>query len=97
MNPANRLINNIGDFETLADAVLYNSLSFVLTGDANYASRVVNYINTWFLQDSTKMNPNLNYAQMEGGPTGQVGTHTGILYVDLSSRNPMIFTAIIGI
>lgn len=27
------------------------------------------------------MNPNLNYAQMQGGPNGQVGSHTGILYV----------------
>jgi hypothetical protein len=29
------------------------------------------------------MNPNLNYAQMARGPNGQVGQHTGVLYVIL--------------
>lgn len=79
LNPDNRLINNIGDFESMADAILYNALSYGLTGSGEYAARVVNFINTWFLSSDTKMNPNLNYAQMQGGPNGQVGTHTGIL------------------
>lgn len=79
LNPDNRLINNIGDFESMADAILYNALSYGLTGSGEYATRVVNFINTWFLGGDTKMNPNLNYAQMQGGPDGQVGTHTGIL------------------
>lgn len=81
LNPDNRLINNIGDFGSMADAILYSSLSFTLTGSTEYAARVVTYINTWFLNNDTKMNPNLNYAQMQGGPNGQVGAHTGILCV----------------
>ena len=79
LNPDNRLINNIGDFESLADAVLYNSLGYALTRADEYAQRVASFINTWFLAPDTLMNPNLNYAQMEGGPNGQVGTHTGVL------------------
>lgn len=45
--------------------------------------RTVNFIKTWFLDPTTKMNPNLNYAQMHRGPKGQIGTHTGILYVNV--------------
>lgn len=79
LNQGNRIVNNIGDFETMADAILYNSLAYGLTRVDEFTNRVVLYINTWFISPDTRMNPNLNYAQMEGGPTGQVGTHTGIL------------------
>jgi len=40
---------------------------------------IVTWIKTWFLDADTKMNPNLNYAQMKRGPDGQVGQHTGVL------------------
>ena len=79
LNDGNRIVNNIGDFEDLADAVLYNSLAWHIAGSDTYATRVSQWIDTWFLNSTTKMNPNLNYAQMQGGPNGQVGTHTGIL------------------
>ncbi|GJE86341.1 alginate lyase family protein [Phanerochaete sordida] len=79
LNPANRVVNNIGDFETLADAVLYNSLAYALTRADDYAQNAASFVNAWFLAPDTKMNPNLNYAQMQGGPSGQVGTHTGVL------------------
>lgn len=39
------------------------------------------YIKTWFLDEDTRMNPNLNYAQMIRGPKGQIGRHTGVLSV----------------
>ncbi|GJJ11888.1 hypothetical protein Clacol_006126 [Clathrus columnatus] len=80
-NPDGRLIDDIGEFSNLADAVLFNALSWVLSGrpTALYAVNAVNYIKIWFLDSATKMNPNLNYAQMARGPTGQIGTHTGIL------------------
>ena len=78
-NPDARMVNNVGDFDSLANAVLYNSLAWALNGNSLYSSRVVTYINAWFLDPDTYMNPNLNYAQMERGPTGQNGTHTGLL------------------
>ncbi|KAG6872196.1 hypothetical protein C0995_012088 [Termitomyces sp. Mi166 len=63
--------------------ILYNSIAFALTSNgsrsSSYSVLAVNYIKTWFLNDDTKMNPNLNYAQMQRGPTGQIGSHTGIL------------------
>lgn len=41
----------------------------------------VKFLKTWFLDPATKMNPNLNYAQMFRGPKGQIGRHTGVLLV----------------
>lgn len=79
LNADNRIVDNIGDFESLTDAVLYNSLAWHLSGDDTYSTRVTQWIEAWFLSNDTGMNPNLNYAQMSGGPSGQVGTHTGIL------------------
>ena len=72
-------MNNIGDFDDMANAVLFNALAWAIDGADTYSTRVANYINTWFLASDTRMNPNLNYAQMQRGPDGQVGSHTGIL------------------
>lgn len=44
------------NIETLA-------LAAFLSGEEKYAKRSVEQINTWFLDPSTRMNPNLNYAQ----------------------------------
>ncbi|GJJ06835.1 hypothetical protein Clacol_001031, partial [Clathrus columnatus] len=78
-NPDGRLVDDIGAFQNLADAVLYNSLAWVFAGrpTALFAVNVVKFIKTWFLDETTKMNPNLNYAQMIRGPKGQIGRHTG--------------------
>lgn len=45
---------------------------------------LVNFIKTWFLDEETMMNPNVKYAQLARGPDGQVGQHTGVLYVSFS-------------
>ncbi|TXT07333.1 hypothetical protein VHUM_03053 [Vanrija humicola] len=79
LNPNARLINNIGDFDDMANAVWFNALSWGITRSSTYSKRAIAYLNTWFLDPETKMNPNLNYAQMMGGKDGQVGSHTGIL------------------
>lgn len=70
-----------GDFGSLADAVLYNSIAYAFDGTKSnqFSHTAVSFIKTWFLNNATSMNPNLNYAQLERGPNGQVGTHTGIL------------------
>ncbi|KAG6915941.1 hypothetical protein DXG01_009207 [Tephrocybe rancida] len=67
--------------DSLSDAALYNSIAFALTstGSSSYSLTTVQFIKAWFLDDATKMNPNLNYGQMNRGPTGQSGSHTGIL------------------
>jgi hypothetical protein len=79
INEDARLINNIGDFDDMANAIMFNALAWGITRSRQYSVRVSQIIEHWFLDPDTKMNPNLNYAQMAGGPKGQVGTHTGIL------------------
>ncbi|KAI0752836.1 chondroitin AC/alginate lyase, partial [Daedaleopsis nitida] len=78
-NPDGRTINDIGEFEDMANAILYNALAWVLNGSSVYSENVARFVNTWFLDGTTGMTPNLAYAQMQRGPTGQHGTHTGIL------------------
>lgn len=80
-NPDGRLINDVGAFSDLADAVLYNSISHTFQDQPTsiYSQNVVNFLKVWFLNKNTRMNPNLNYAQMNRGPDGQFGDHTGIL------------------
>ncbi|KAG6810901.1 hypothetical protein H0H92_009894 [Tricholoma furcatifolium] len=83
-NPDARLINDVGNFQSLSDMVFYNSMAYAITRKSgstsnSYSQILVQYIETWFLNPDTMMNPNLNYAQMERGPTGQNGSHTGIL------------------
>ncbi|KAJ7868487.1 chondroitin AC/alginate lyase [Mycena leptocephala] len=84
-NPDRLTINDIGAFFNLSDAVLYNALAFSFDNKSSsvYSQNIVKFVNAWFLDSQTGMNPNLNYAQMERGPNGQVGTHTGVL--DLKS------------
>lgn len=80
-NPDNEDIKNADDFDSLANAILYNSLAWAIEGYSVYSSRIATFIEAWFLNADTYMNPNLNYAQMQRGPDGQFGQHTGVLYV----------------
>ncbi|KIK96751.1 hypothetical protein PAXRUDRAFT_825612 [Paxillus rubicundulus Ve08.2h10] len=79
-NPDVRMINNTGHFNAMADAVWMNSMAWAMTGINRYAHNAATFINVWFVQNSTAMNPNLVYSQMRRGPgKGQIGAHTGEL------------------
>lgn len=80
-NPDRLLVNDTGHFQAMSDAVFYNTLAWVLTGSSTYSANAAHYLDTWFINPDTAMTPNLQYAQMERGPTGQIGTHTGLLCV----------------
>ncbi|KAJ7140040.1 chondroitin AC/alginate lyase [Mycena crocata] len=80
-NPDRLTINNIGGFYNLSDAVLYNAIAFSFQKESSniHSKNIVKFIQAWFLDAETGMNPNLNYAQMKRGPDGQIGTQTGVL------------------
>ncbi|KXN81032.1 hypothetical protein AN958_06278 [Leucoagaricus sp. SymC.cos] len=78
-NPDVRTVNDIGNFQSLSDAVLYNIIAWSISGDSSYAESAASWIRVWFLDDATRMNPNLNFAQVERGPGSTGGTHTGVL------------------
>ncbi|KAJ7116999.1 alginate lyase-domain-containing protein [Mycena epipterygia] len=81
VNPDRNTIQDFESFTNLSDAVLYNSIAAVLQNKSSsvYSQAVVKFIDTWFLDADTSMNPNLNYGQMQGGPGGQVGEYEGVL------------------
>lgn len=59
-------INKITDHAFLGDidnATRTLSLAWYLTGEEKYAEKAVALLRCWFLNDSTKMNSNLDYAQ----------------------------------
>jgi hypothetical protein len=64
----------------LQDAVETLTLAYVYTGDSRYAQRAADLIRIWFLDDSTRMNPNMNYAQFVPG------RHEGRSYGIIESR-----------
>ena len=43
--------------------------AYLLTGDQKYADAAIRHLRAWFITDSTRMNPNLNYAQAIPGRT----------------------------
>ncbi|KAJ6537207.1 chondroitin AC/alginate lyase [Mycena vulgaris] len=81
VNPDRETIKDFQAFSNLSDAVLYNSIAATLQNESSsvYSQNVAKFINTWFLDADTGMNPNLNYAQMNRGPNGQNGAYTGVL------------------
>jgi Alginate lyase len=65
----------------MSQAVLYNALSYAITGTRSYSQRAVSFIDAFFLTKATALTPNINYGQIVRGigPEHQVGTFTGIL------------------
>ncbi len=52
--------------------------AYLLTGDEDYVEPVLSHVRAWFIDDSTRMNPNLLYAQAIKG----VATGRGIGIID---------------
>jgi len=61
----------------LDHAVRFLSLAWYLSGDNKYALKAAVLLKRWFLDDSTRMNPNLTYAQAIPGIND--GRGTGII------------------
>ncbi|KLT42263.1 chondroitin AC/alginate lyase [Cutaneotrichosporon oleaginosum] len=81
LNPDARLVNNIGDFDEMSNAIFYASMAWGVTRSKTYSHRAASLIDSWFLHEKSYMNPHLNYAQLKGGPAvrDQMGRHTGVL------------------
>lgn len=64
----------------MSHAVFYNTLAYKITGNASYADTAAWFIDTWFINNDTYMNPNIEYAQVIRGANGSHnGTHFGVL------------------
>ena len=61
-NPDNFLAHRkavVGLSETVGNL----TSAYLITNDKKYANAVIKHLNAWFVDESTKMNPNLLYAQ----------------------------------
>jgi len=70
----------------MSQAVMALSLSYYLTDDDRYADKASHLLHTWFLDDSTKMNPHLEFGQFIPGRGN--GRSVGII----ESRNFVFLT-----
>ncbi len=52
------------------DAVEALTLAFALTGEERYAAKSVDFLDAWFVDQATRMNPNMLYAQYIPGHSG---------------------------
>lgn len=66
-----------GRIEYFTKSMRVLSFAYYFSGDERYAQRGVNWIKAWFLDEATRMNPNLQYAQSV--PGNDKGRRSGIL------------------
>jgi len=63
----------------LAKNVRALSYAYFFTGEEKYAQKAVESLKIWFLNEKTRMNPNLNFGQMIPGRNGGKGRAEGII------------------
>lgn len=63
----------------MATRVTTLSLAFYFTDEERYAQKATEMLRVWFLDKATRMNPNLNYAQIVPGRDGNRGRQFGVL------------------
>ena len=64
---------------SMAMAVTTLSLAWYFSDDEKYAQKATELIHVWFLDKSTRMNPNLNYAQIVPGKYDGKGRCYGVI------------------
>ena len=63
----------------MANGVITLSLAWYFNGEERYAQKATELIRTWFLNKDTRMNPNLDYAQMIPGHNNGKGRSYGVI------------------
>ena len=81
VNPDVRTLGGPDDINTLSQAVLYVALGYALRNEHSFSEKFANFIQTFFVNDATKINPNIDFGQVVRGPgaAGRTGTFTGVL------------------
>lgn len=68
--------NPLGD---MAASVFNLSVAYYYSGDERYAQKAVEQLRIWFLNNDTRMNPHLEYAQFIPGTNGNKGRAAGLI------------------
>jgi hypothetical protein len=78
--------------DRISTEIFYLSLAYYYFENEDYARKATELISNWFLEEDTKMNPNLNYAQValgvnnnRGNPQGIIDTNDFIKVIDAIS------------
>ncbi|KAJ7492812.1 chondroitin AC/alginate lyase [Mycena latifolia] len=83
VNPDVRTLNGPAAINSASQSILYSAVCYALKGSsANVCSQnAVGFLDAFFLDPTTGMNPNMNFGQVVRGPgaSGQQGTFTGVL------------------
>ncbi|KAJ3848809.1 chondroitin AC/alginate lyase [Lentinula lateritia] len=79
VNPDVRTLAGAGAINNASDGFLSNVLASLISGNRQYLKAAINILNTFFLDQDTKMNPNMDFGQVIRGPGNNVGTFTGPL------------------
>jgi Alginate lyase len=89
LNPEVYIVPDKRNMDDMVYRVKILSLAYYFTDNVNYASKAAELLRVWFLNNSTHMNPNLQYAEMVRGESN--GTMRGILH---GKYLPEVFDAI---
>ncbi|KAH9486782.1 hypothetical protein JR316_0000847 [Psilocybe cubensis] len=81
VNPDTRMLKGPDAINAVSQAALYNAVAYALQMTSKYSKNVATFVDTFFLNTSTKVNPNVDFGQIVRGPgeSGRTGTFTGIL------------------
>ncbi|TYJ55669.1 hypothetical protein B9479_003572 [Cryptococcus floricola] len=79
INPDTQLVHDNDALQNMSNSIYLSALAYLHTGDSKYATHINTALDTFFVNNATRMNPNLNYAQVVRGPGDQLGKHTGVL------------------
>ena len=63
----------------MTSAVYTLSLAYYFSGNEDYAKKASDLLYGWFMDESTRMNPNMNHAQVNPSIEGNQGSHQGII------------------
>lgn len=73
---------------TMSKAVTTLGLAYYFTGKEQFAQKAADFLNVWFLDAKTRMNPNLTYGQTIPGKNNGMGRGAGM--IDIYSFTEMI-------
>ncbi len=77
VNPEVRKITDAKNVKAMVNRIRILSLAYFYSDEVKYAAKALEITKAWFVDDTTKMNPNLNYAQ--GVPGKSTGRRYGII------------------
>ena len=80
LNPEIYSVPDKKNMDDMVYRVKILSLAYYFSENPQYASKAIELLRVWFLNNSTAMNPNLQYAEVVHGENNNNGTMRGILH-----------------